>query len=265
MLYRRKSLPTLSFKKILMPLLILVLAVGFYLLINSSLFTIKNVSLEKHNVNCATDLEIKQAYPILGQSFLFLDTKKLAGDLKNKFICIKSVAVDKEFPDKIKLNISGREVKVLLVPLPNKEATTSSNLENIATPSAQDYSDIFLADDEGIVFSKGNPGINLIKVFLFEKSINLGDGLKEIIISTIKILDKVKIFGIDIRSGKIISNEILITDTKPLLIFKLNKETDIQLASLQLILQQAKMDSNTLEFIDLRFDKPIVRFAPKKK
>ena len=50
----------------------------------------------------------------------------------------------------------------------------------------------------------------------------------------------------------------------PKVFFRLDNEIDLQLASLQLILEKAKIDERILEFIDLRFDKPIVRFAPKK-
>ena len=259
-------------------MLFLVLLAGLYMIINSPLLTIKSINIEKHNINCATDLEIQQTSSLLGRNFLFLNTQEIVENLKNKFICIKKVEVEKEFPNRIKLEILGREAKLIVIPLLNKEAlrapcdtsclkeaSPSSSLENIATPSAQDYSDVFSVDDEGVVFSKGNTNINLAKIFVYEKVVNLGNNLREQITNIVKILDKVKIFGIDIRSAKIISNEILITDTKPVMIFKLNKDIDLQLASLQLILGQAKIDSNTLEFIDLRFDKPIVRFAPKKK
>ena len=272
MFIRRKSSKLRLLKFFLIFTLILILAVAAYMIINSPLFTIKEIDIEKHDiseaslrVNCATDLEVRQASFTPGQNFLFLDTDKVVENLKNKFICIQNVVVEKEFPNKIKLNISGREAKVLLISLSYKEATTSSNLENIATPSAQDYSDIFFADDEGVIFSRGDSNINLPKIFIYEKAINLGKDIEDLIIKVVKVFDKMIIFGIDTKSAKIISDEILLTDTTPKIIFKLNGEIDIQLASLQLILQQAKIDANTLEFIDLRFDKPVVRFAPKKK
>lgn len=265
MFFKRRSSKGPLLKKFILFVLVAVFFISLYMTANSSLFRVSNIDIEKHEINCAQDSEIRQASLILGQNFLFLNTKKLMENLKNRFICIKKVVVEKEFPNKIRLNISGREAKLILIPLSNKEASPSSSLENIATPSAQDYSDVFFADDEGVVFSKGNTNLNLPKIFLYEGVVNLGkDSLKKIS-DIVKILDKVKIFEIDIRSAKIIDREILITDTRPMIIFKLNKDTPLQLASLQLILQQAKIDSNTLELIDLRFDKPIVRFAPKKK
>ncbi|MBI4038755.1 hypothetical protein HY384_02235 [Candidatus Daviesbacteria bacterium] len=50
----------------------------------------------------------------------------------------------------------------------------------------------------------------------------------------------------------------------PRIIFRLSNSLDVQLASLQLILGKAKIDGSRLEFIDLRFDKPVLKFTPKE-
>lgn len=254
---------TALFKKIIFIVLFFLIPLSFYRFLTSSFFSIKNIDIEKQNINCAQDLEIRRA-GILGQNFLFLNSKEVAENLMNKFICIKMVVVEKDFPDKIKLKILGREAKLILIPI-HKEASVSSILENIATPSAQDYVNIFLADEEGVIFSKGTLDVNLPKIFIYERVVNLGKDMADLITNVVKVLQEMRIFGVDVPTAKIISDEILVTDTKPLIIFKLNAKVEVQLASLQLILQQAKIDSNTLEFIDLRFDKPVVRIAPKKK
>ena len=79
----------------------------------------------------------------------------------------------------------------------------------------------------------------------------------------IKIFDKTKSLGIEIKQAWLREN-ILVTETIPKMIFKLDN-VDSQLASLQLILSEAKIESKELEIIDLRFDKPVIKFAPEKK
>ena len=81
--------------------------------------------------------------------------------------------------------------------------------------------------------------------------------------TSLTILDKVKIYRLSITEASIFE-DVLMNNTAPKIIFKLRNDIDKQIASLQLILEKAKMETSKLEFIDLRFDKPIVRIAPKK-
>ncbi len=262
MFSKRLKRNTGFFNKILIFFTAILFLVLVFLVIKSSIFVIKNIDIEKQNVDCVDDLKIKDSSRILGQNFFLVDTQKIEGNLKLKFFCIKKVLTKKEFPNKIKLTLLGREAKVLVAPLKNKEATTAALLENIATPSAQDFSDNFFVDDEGVSFGKASTGNDLPKIFLYGKGIPLGEQNLQIK-DTIRILEKIKSFNIDIKTMTI-QGDFLITETQPKIVFNLAGKIDTQIASLQLILQQAKIDSNTLEFIDLRFDKPIVKFAPKK-
>ncbi len=247
--------------------LLVFILLSFYFFINSSLFTIKNINFKKESVDCiGSDEDVKKNLEISNQNIFFFNPQNMEENFKKEFYCIKRISFVKKFPDVVEVTIIGRNAKATLIPLLNKEATAAYSLENIATPSAQDYLDIFLVDDEGIVFSKGDGGLTLPTVFIYYRDVlNLGDNLGVYMINSIKILDKIKTLGIDIKSAKFVMDEFLITDTIPKIIFKLTDKIDIQLASLQLILEQAKIDGRNLEFIDLRFDKPIVKFAPKKK
>ena len=79
-------------------------------------------------------------------------------------------------------------------------------------------------------------------------------------------MDAVKKMGISVNESFLNDSFFIIKDETSVIkvIFRLKNEVDIQLASLQLILDKAKIDEKELEFIDLRFDKPVVRYAPKK-
>ena len=81
---------------------------------------------------------------------------------------------------------------------------------------------------------------------------------------TVKVLEKIKSLGVNSDDPKIYSKIYLSLGQKPQMVFVLDDKSDHQLASLQLILDQAKMDTKEVEFLDLRFDKPIVRYGKDK-
>lgn len=112
----------------------------------------------------------------------------------------------------------------------------------------------FLLDEEGAIFS-GTTSATL-KIYSETKNINFKNILA--------ILNKVKIFGIEVGEVVVTQNSLTI-NSMPKIVLDLSRDLSLQIASLQLILQQAKIDEEAAEFIDLRFDKPVVRFAPKKK
>ncbi len=245
-------------------LFFIILFILFYLLLRSNFFTIKQIEIKKEKVDCATEQQIRNSTNLLGENFFLINTKNLIKNLQTKFICIKDINLARLLPDKVKLEVIGREGVALLVSLKNQEASLSST-ENIATPSA-DLENSFIVDNEGFVFSKGVEGVNIPIIYTYEKNISLGQRLDNLITDSLQILDKCKTFGLEVRSGLINNNLLVINPFSDSIkiIFSLNNAIDTQIASLQLILQKAKIDSSQLEFIDLRFDKPVVKFAPKK-
>lgn len=228
----------------------LVLLLIFFLIFKVGLLSIKMVEVEGDKLSCADENIIKDSARLYRQNFFTLDQNKLNKNLKEKFICIKDVNLSKDFPDKAIIKIIGRQPSAILVTLKEKLASSE------ATPSADNISDLSVVDDEGIVFSKDTENLNIPKIFIYK------DPNK----SFLQILSKIKTFGINVKDS-FINDDFFIVNSEnpgPKIIFQLNNRIDIQLASLQLILDKAKIDSGKPEFIDLRFDKPVVRFAPKK-
>src|SRR3989344_5333315 len=133
-----------------------------------------------------------------------------------------------------------------------------------ASPAAQNPEGFFIVDEEGVVFAKDDIG-GIPNIYLYDPGVALGKRLNGIYSNLLVILGKVKTFGINVREGWITDSSFVIKegDGTPRIIFALEDEIDIQIASLQLILDKAKIDSSKLEFIDLRFDKPIIRFVEK--
>lgn len=243
-----------------------------FVLSKLGLFTINKIDIVTQNISCIDGNQLKTSSGLLGQNLFSSNFKDVAKNLKEKFICIKDIELSLVFPNKVRIETKDRQPVALLLLLKSKEASASSLLENIATPSAEQSQEAYLIDDEGIAFAK-DIGITILpKIFLYNTSVSLGKkAASDNIENSLKILVGVKKLGLDVKMAAILDN-FFVLFSYPRVVFKLddkmNKffpaEIDTQLASLQLILDKAKIDLKELEFIDLRFDKPIVRIAPKK-
>ena len=207
------------------------------------LLNITQVEISNSQLECTDETQIRNSTNIIGHNVFLINFENIKKNLKAKFICIRNVDLSLVFPNKIKIKISGRQPVATLMLLQNKEASSSSILENIATPSAMESQDAYLIKDVNLSLGKEPEG----------------DNTK----NSLKILDKVKTFGLDVKTSVVLDNFFIIF-SYPRVIFLLDDRVDVQIASLQLILAEAKIDLKELEFIDLRFDKPIVKFAPKK-
>ncbi len=220
-------------------------------------------------IECTDVGQIKKTSNLIGQNIILIDSSKLNYEIKKKYVCVKDVNVGRNFPNEVRLNVAGRIPKGMLL-LSREAVATSSSLDSIATPSARQSGDLssFVVDEEGVVFAKGDPtgSVDVSKIYYLSGNISIGQKLK-IISDSLKILDKIKSFNLSFSESEILDGIFLIypKDFGPRIVFNLEDNLDTKLASLQLILGQAKMDGKDLEFIDLRFDKPIVKFAPKTK
>lgn len=262
---------------------IIILILASFLVVRSNIFTITSVDVYVEKIACTDPNQVKDSAHLLGQNFLTLNSAKVESDLKKKFLCIRSIILSRDFPSRVKLAVFGREPVAILVAIDSQEASQSGVLERFseiqATASAQAFPAVewgeekgnrFLIDAEGVIYSDNIEQINLSeerpRIYISGLNLTLGKLAESLIQNTLKILEKVKAFGVDIKEAKIYSKNILLINAMPKMIFKLDDKIDIQIASLQLILKVAKINHWTvpLEFIDLRFDKPILRFAPKK-
>ncbi len=245
---------------------ILILLILIVLVFPSGLFNVKMIDASLNgNLNCVSADQLKKESKLLGVNIFFVDRLSNVKNIKAGFICIKEIKLTKNFPDKVNLDVMGRESRVRLLVL-NKMATTSAILENISTPSAKIVQTAYLADEETIFAKEINQDSDS-QIYLPGLDLSLGKKIGETIKKSISILEKLKTFGLSTQTTQLVNEFLIIfpSESQPRIIFSLEKDNNLQLASLQLILEKAKIDKESMEFIDLRFDKPIVRFAPKKK
>lgn len=244
--------------------LVLLLATSSYFFIRSNFFIITSIYVQSDKITCSDNSQIRDSSNLFGQHIVFFDAQFIKNNLKNKFLCIKEVIISRKFPDRVSIYATGREPKAILLTLKNKESTSSADVENIATPSAraQEVDSSYLVDDESVIYTKEIGQATAVKIF-FNQKLELGKTPDLLIPNSLKILDKVKIYGLEPQETEIL-NEIFIIYSVPKIVFNLSGDLDTQLASLQLILNKAKIDRESLRFIDLRFDKPVIKIAPKK-
>lgn len=271
-------------KKFLIPLFIFIFLLVFFFFAKSKIFIIKSVEINTTRIDCVDKNSLIQSANLYGQFLFFVNSLYLENSLKNKYYCIKRISITNSLPNKLKLNVYGREPALIFSVLKNKEATHEAIIANFSEKSATSSaeatgsagfnfdvlgpSDKFIVDNEGIVYSTNIEQVNAPNIYLSGLELTLGQKLKEDLIkNSLKILEKVRTFGMEIKNAYLFSQKYLLLSSSPRIIFSLDSRVDEQIASLQLILQTAKIDkdSKSVEFIDLRFDKPIVRLVPKKK
>lgn len=251
--------------------LLVILSLGS-IFVHFDLLTVKSIDVSLDRLECVSEQQIKGAVNILGQNFLMVDEKITAKVLQEKFFCVKEVSLSKQLPNKITMKVSGRKGAVVLssfqqaVTSGYKAVEATGSAQVIATSSAVPTQQ-FLVDEEGVIFSdKIQP--NLPILYIGTDDLTLGKKLPSgLVKNSLDILNKLKTFGLEVKEAKIDQQRYLLINTNMgiAIIFEANEKLDYQLAALQLIVTQAKISDEKMEFIDLRFDKPVVKYAPKKK
>ncbi|OGE42589.1 hypothetical protein A3B45_00055 [Candidatus Daviesbacteria bacterium RIFCSPLOWO2_01_FULL_39_12] len=266
MLQSKKKPPTIVLLKILLTIFLLVLPI--FLTIKTPIFEVKRIDFIGNKLSCVENEQINKELNLYGKNIFMIDFKKGKEDLTLKYSCIGDVQFSKLYPDKLTINLTERKAQFIFAPLKLKEATGSAieQLINIsATESAQfaDLGEKYLVDDQGVVFERATEE-NLPKIYL-RYDLSVGKRLDEgLIKNLLKILQKVSEFGLPITRAFLEKEDLVSIDTSPKLVLRLTFEIDSQLAALQLILEKAKIDDVKLEFIDLRFDKPVIRYGERQ-
>lgn len=224
--------------------------------INIKFITIQKINISG-NVSCIQDPNLLQTKKLLWQNFFLINTKEFETDIQNKYICVGKIKIKKQFPNNIQIEILERQPELTIINI-DSEASESAIILNSLTASAS----FFLADNEGVLFSVSKRD-DLPKIYL-KNNAKLGQKIEKILIQKIlEVLSKIKIFGLTPVTSLLNPDNTYFVYSNPKIYFDLKGNLDFQLASLQLILKTAKIDTD-IEFIDLRFDKPVVRLAPKK-
>lgn len=253
-------------------LILLAVVVGILVIFGRSGFLgVNKVDTQVNNARCTSVEEIKSASGLLSSNILFINEGVISNKLSERYPCIKFIKLEKKFPKTVLVIVEGRESFVRLSPyrevalldLNNPESTPSSQsaLLDWSLPSLAPQQ--FLIDKNGVVFAVSQ-NENLPLLFIPEESLKVGQKLGGELFNNIAIIFQgLNGLGIVVTETKITGEDLLILSPQKIT-FSLQKEAKRQIISLQLILQKAKIDGRMMDVIDLRFDKAVVRYLPKK-
>lgn len=236
-------------------------AILFIFLIQFNFFKIKFIDIKLEKTTCINNEELKGNINIQQKNIVFLDSNSLQKDLKNKYPCLKEVRVSKFFPNKIEINLKGREPFAKIISF--KKSISDSDQALIEATSSANFKDKdYIIDEEGVIFDS-NINLDLTEIYQEEQDLKIGQKTQtEDLIKIIKTLNNIRISA---KRLIVVEGKTIFVDTTPKIFFNREADINMQLASLQLILEKAKIDEDSIEFINLKFDKPIFRIAPKKK
>lgn len=206
-----------------------------------SYFKVKTIFCQKGDYNCHKN-EILPFNQAINQNIFLLKTKSLAEKIQKNSPDYKEVLIKKKLPDQLMITIVPRSAFVFL------EAGLGSKV---------------VVDEEGYVLSDGDLTANLPRVLV---RVLPAPGEKisdEITLQAIKLTKLVQgsflSFKIIDASGKL--NLTLYLSQGLVATFSAQKDLITQVDSLQYILRHSKMEDSKIQAIDLRFQKPVLKFA----
>ena len=242
----------MRWKKWLKLLIFLSLAILVFFWLRSDFWAVKRINCQLDNQDCPADLWNKLNTFSLQKNLIFFPS----GNLKKE--------ISEAFPQTGDLKIKKRIFNSLFFEIHSKKPMAALAVE-VSLDSEEEFllSGLFYwLDEDGIVLEKTDKDGNLPLVLIKnDPDLAVGQvfeyGEKQTLMS---LLIGLKMSLIEARVIRLTSpREIEVWLDKDLLVlFNSEKNIDLQLDSLQLILSRSKIEGKTIKKIDLRFDKPVI-------
>lgn len=238
-------------------------------------FNISSVEIRSEEIDCVDVTSLKKEIDLTGKNILLVKDENIA-NITQKYHCVKSFTTKKHYPQKVTIFLNKRSPLARVLKLPNDSSFNLASLTS--SPSSQTAlinwtfpkvleKSYLVVDDTGYIFTKTEATDSAI-IFTPEGDLKLGLQLNFDKFSKIAvIIDKLNELRFDTAyinpAIKIADGYCLVKLNGFSLAFSLQKDIFGQLASLQLILQKAKIDGNKIETIDLRFERPVVIYGKR--
>jgi len=183
---------------------------------------------------------------LAGQNLLTIDVNKTIRNLINKNKTVKSIKMNKLFPDTLLLEVTMRNPRYLVV---------KDNL-------------VFPVDEEGTILVGANYDENLLKIQVGNLSIFSGEKSDWRILKAIDLLK-------NMENQSILIDQIFIEDKGSLFLLDLSSKTKVVIpynldaafvaTSLQVIMSRFRIEGKFVNKIDFRFEKPVVTLSSGEK
>ena len=206
-----------------------------------SFFKVKTIFCQKGDFVCDKK-EILLFNQAIGQNIFLLKTKSLAEKICKNSPDYKEVLIKKKLPDQLMITIVSRSAFALL------EAGLGKKM---------------VIDEEGYILSDGDLTVNLPRV-LVRVLPTPGEKISDE--KTLQALKLIKLLEGSFLSFKKIdgiskSDLTLFLSQGLIATFSAQKDLVTQVDSLQYILRHSRMEDSKIQAIDLRFQKPVLKFA----
>lgn len=235
-------------------ILILLLGVtSLYFFLRSDVFLVRNLQINDHQAKLIKKRKIQDLLSdYLIRSIFSINSEELEAKIRNTFLAIEWIRVEKELPDTLHVSYQERE-SILRAKIANED---------------------YLVSSDGLIFARAKttnstnqehlPQIVLSNTQSFSESgVVLGQKLEQ---KGIKDLLKIASFNwvsLDVNLIELVFEEnflVLKLEDWTVRLLINNDDTERQLDTLKWIVQDANRQAKKLELIDLRFEKPVVRF-----
>lgn len=258
---RRRKYLLRALKIISTAFVFLLVTITLFSLARSEFFKINTITCSVGETTCSGQIWTKLFSLSVGKNILFLSPQTLIEEIQTSFPDVDGVKIEKILPNKLEFKLKLREAIAAITLEAESEAYVS-------TPSAEERpiplgKEFFIVDEEGVVFKKVDSSLNLPIILISNVlEINIGQKLTtDPLTRSIRIISLLSKLDLKPEIAKVSEGVILIwLRDGPELAFSPKKEIISQVGSLQLILSRAKIEGKMPEKIDLRFDKPVVKF-----
>lgn len=232
------------------------------------IFQVRHIVISGNLVNCTDKEDILTTLKQLNLPIWSNSSMQIRQTLLNKYACLKKATSQLLFDGILAVSVDSRQPILALEPLPVKVNLALN--EKLASDSALiDWSDFstsaavnFSIDKDGVVLSAFS-GLPILQTDNLE--FKLGSHIDKPGFSNIAgFVDFFSKQNYLPKPGKYrLQGKNLLVFSQPKIVFSLESEQIRQLASLQLILEKAKIDGKVVESIDLRFNKPVVVYVSR--
>ncbi len=250
----------------------------------AGIFRIKTININLENTPCVDSEALKNDLQLYNKSILLVNPTIGNDQLKQKYICIDKINFTKKYPSSIDVDVVGRKAAARLLLIKPVQKTLDVNLlEQLSSDSASQSATIssiladnswekeeasstgqFLVDRSGVIFAQANDDASIPEINYYSDDLSLGKKvIDDQINNTLLVIEKLNSMSLPINKIKIFGDKLFI-EGQPQVTFLLSKDIMRQVASLQLVLDAAKINSKTAESIDLRFEKAVVIYSSKK-
>lgn len=273
--HTRRPFNRKRFFKILAVLVVIILIAAILFILKTNPFQIKQVRFLTPSF-CVSNQEIESIISPKSQNFLTQNFTKLETKVVEKYPCLKSVSIKKVFPNTLEISTVPRQkeaiINVYFTNLDRQfkmlEATSSSQAAapiDLSPNTIQaTESGSFVADADNVVFAASVSDLGLPMINLFDQNISVGQKLDDDLVSkSLVITQSLQGLGLPYKTINIKDSSVYV-DSQPSITLSLAKDLNRQLITLQLILQKAKIESNQVQKVDLRFDKAVVVYTVKR-